>query len=374
MLMRSLLIVVAAGFAVACGNRPVPRTVPVQVRQIATEPDQSSSAAHAAPWEFRQGRWPDTVGSKVRVRWAAVLQGPVTRPLAVINGDIIAVAAGSVHRISQRGERLWETSVSADGIPRSLPEGIFVGNRNGVMSVLDPVSGTLAASHGGKDRIVSPPLIIKGQPYWVSLSGDMIGKEGFGLEMVIGPASDAASDGNRIISGTIDGTVAGVTVSGDYWRYQGPGPIIGHPVIADGLVFVPFGASSGRPGGIVALEAETGAHQWTSTIDFEPSASPAIGKHVVVPDKAGNVVALDRKHGGVRWRAPGRGPFTMQPMVLGNAVVAGDSSGRVHSFDMDDGGTIWTLDIESPVTGEGVVVGDSLVVGTANGQLVCIGT
>lgn len=368
-----LFIAVPCALALGCGSRTVPRTIPVQSPAVVDHAPAVSAVDPTAPWEHRQGRWADTVGAAVRIRWAAVVGGPVTRPLAIVDDGIVAVAAGSLHRISADGQRQWESPVSADGIPRALPEGIYVANRNGVMTVLDPGSGTVVASHGGKGRIVSPPLVVKGRPYWVSVAGLLLGPEGFQAEMLVGPASDAASDGRRIIVGAIDGAVVGFDLDGEPWQYQAPGPIIGHPVIGDAQVFVPYGSADGRPGGIVALTADQGTPLWTTTVDFEPSAPPALGKHLVVPDKAGTVVALDRGHGGVRWRAPGRGPFTMQPLVVGNAVVAGDSSGRVHSFDMDDGGTIWTVDIDSPVTGEGIIVGDSIVVGTASGQLVCLG-
>ena len=368
---HSLMLVVAA---CGCGERSVRRTIPVAVPDAVVE-QVEPTVPDEVPWDSRQGSWAAvSAAPPVSIRWSTQLSGPITRPIGLLKDGVVAVTAGSVHRMGKDGQLAWTAQISADGIPRLTEQGVLVANQNGVMSVVDPVSGSIVASHGGVGRVASAPLVLDGRLRWLTVGGVLMGIDGLSEELLPGPVSDAASSGGRLIAGNIHGDIVGYSKTLEPWASSAPGPVIGHPVVDRDTVYVPFGSSEGRPGGVVALSLASGERLWTTTVDFEPGAAPALGRHLFVPDKAGDLVALDRVHGGVRWRAPGRAPFTMQPLVSGAMVIAGDASGRLHSFDVDDGGTIWTIDLESAVTGEGVIMNDSIVVGTASGRVVCVGS
>lgn len=370
----ALLAVVSVG---GCSSPGVRRTIPVAERPAAVEMAaelEHLATSPASKWSQRQGRWIGNGPSgPVRILWSTQLGGPVTRPLTVFDRNIICTAGGRAFRHRIDGTEMWATRMSADGVPSAFSGGLYVANRNGIMSVVNPLDGSILASHGGRDTVASAPLELNGAVHWVDSSGNLVGPEGFSEPILDGPVSDAASTGETLFVGNIHGEVVAANREGSLWTYHGPGPIVAHPVVSEATVFVPYSAHDGQPGGIVALDVQSGAQQWITRLDFGPGGPAAIGRHLVVPDKSGDLVALDVSHGGVRWRVPGTAPFTIQPMVVGGRIVAGDASGRLHMFDGDDGGTIWTIDLGSPITGEGVLVDDIIIVGTADGRLVGIG-
>ena len=360
-----------------CAGGGVRRTIPVAAPKVHLEPTaELAETQHAdvPSWSMRQGRWAGNgLTGAMNIVWSTQLGGPITRPLTVFEGDVISTAAGKTFRHRGDGREVWATRMSADGVPSVFDHGLFVANRNGIMSVINPVDGSILASHGGRHPIASAPLELGGTIHWVDSEGTLVGPEGFSAPLIDGPVSDAASTGNTLVVGNIHGEITAAHRGGTLWVHKGPGPVIGHPVITESTVFVPFSARDGNPGGIVAIDLQSGSPVWTTPLDFEPGAPAALGRHLVVPDKSGDLVALDVAHGGVRWRVPGTAAFSIQPMILGDRIVAGDAAGRLHMFDGDDGGTIWTVDLGSPITGEGVLIHELIVVGTADGRLVGVG-
>jgi outer membrane protein assembly factor BamB len=238
------------------------------------------------------------------------------------------------------------------------------------MSVVDPATGGLTASYGGSGRVGTAPLEVGGRTVWFNSDGALNQAEGPSPSALDGPISDAASAGEVAILGNMFGEVAAVSLTERIWLSTLPGPVIAHPVVDGTRVYVPFGAKQGQPGGVAALNTETGAVLWSTRIQFEVGAAPALGRFLVVPGKAGGLVALDTEHGGVRWRTPDASPFTVQPIVFGGTVLAGDAQGGLQLVDMDDGGSVWRIDLGSPITGEGTALGETLVFGTADGRLV----
>jgi hypothetical protein len=347
----------------------VRRTVPIA--QAPTVKAEAVAVAPVAPWDRRQGRTELTPFSgPPSIQWSVDLGAPVTRPLTSFDGTVIAVAGGSLHRVGPGGERLWSAPMSADGVAREFGGAIFVANDLGAMSVVDPATGGLTASYGGSGRVGTAPLEVGGRTVWFNSDGALNQAEGPSPSALDGPISDAASAGEVAILGNMFGEVAAVSLTERIWLSTLPGPVIAHPVVDGNRVYVPFGAKQGQPGGVAALNTETGAVLWSTRIQFEVGAAPALGRFLVVPGKAGGLVALDTEHGGVRWRTPDASPFTVQPIVFGGTVLAGDAQGGLQLVDMDDGGSVWRIDLGSPITGEGTALGETLVFGTADGRLV----
>jgi outer membrane protein assembly factor BamB len=251
-----------------------------------------------------------------------------------------------------------------------MDTGIFVANSNGVMQVLDPATGALKASHGSQAAICTAPLLLSGVTTWMDHSGVMVTPTAQTSPLIEGPLSDGASDGHRLVIGNFFGEVCSLNMSGRHWTTVLPGPILGHPVIDEDRVYLAFGVNEATKGGIAALDMGTGEQLWVTVLSFEPGAPPALGTHLVVPGKSGELIALDRFHGGVRWRVPSRSPFTIQPLIIGDAVFAGDADGRLYRIDMDDGGTAWSVELGAPVSGEGVVIGNQMFFGTSDGRLI----
>jgi len=353
----------------ACRPQSVRRTVPVS--PVATVEVKVEAVAPVGPWDRRQGRTDlRSFSAAPSVKWSIDLGGPITRPLTSFDGTVLAVADGALHRVGPEGALLWSAPISAAGIPRKVGQSIFVANELGAMSEIDPATGGLVASYGGSGRVSTAPLSVAGRTIWFNSDGAMNQAEGPGPSVLDGPISDAASAGDTAVLGNMYGEVAAVSLSGRVWLSNLPGPVIAHPVVDGQRVYVPFGAKQGQPGGVAALDVETGAILWSMRLQFEAGAAPALGRFLVVPGKAGGLIALDTDHGGVRWRTPDASAFTVQPIVFDGTVLAGDAQGGLQLVDMDDGGSVWRIDLGSPITGEGAALGETLVFGTADGRLV----
>lgn len=365
---RVLVLICLMGCA--AGRHPVQHTVPppsFDQEEVTVE----ATVSALAPQGHRQGRWHGPSFSTVpSVSWSSVLGGPVTHPLTIVGPDLLAVAAGVVSRLGADGEVRWRAAIGASSSAVPMDTGIFVANGNGVMQVLDADTGTLKASHGSRAAISSVPLVLSGAASWMDHSGIIVTPTAQTEPLIEGPLSGAASDGHRLIVGNFFGEACSLSASGRHWTKVLPGPILGHPVIDEDRVYLAFGVNEATMGGIAALDLGTGEQIWLTVLSFEPGAPPALGTHLIVPGKSGELIAMDRTHGGVRWRVPSKAPFTIQPLVIGDAVFAGDASGRLYRFDMDDGGTVWSMDLGSTVTGEGVVVGNRMFFGTSDGRLV----
>ncbi len=365
-------LILGSWLSCACGERNIRRTIPRTAAE--TEVTATQNRVAESSWGHRQGRWDvPSISAAVGVKWTTHLGAPITRPLGLVGTDAIVVSGGNLGRYSPDGVKKWTTTVRADGVAREFSDGINIATENGVMYIINPENGELESAVGGTHSIMTAPLEVGSDVVWVDSEGVLHSKNAPPVDLLDGPVSDAATDGKHIVVGNIHGEVVAGSPDGRAWTHHGPAPIIAHPALHKGIAFVPFSAKDGIPGGIIALELSSGARVWTSHIGFEPGGAPAVGKHLIVPGKSGELVALDIGHGGVRWRAPGSGSFTMQPLVVENTVLAGDATGRLQLVDMDDGGTIWTLDIGSPLTGEGVITEGIIIVGTADGRLIGIG-
>ena len=365
---RSTLLVALLG----CGpaRQPGRHTVAAPNFDKSTQPTQRPTL-QPAPWSQRQGRWNGPPFSQPPpIAWTTMLGGPVTHPITTIDADLLVVSAGVVSRLGTDGRVRWRTAIGANGSAVPMDTGVFVANSNGVMQVLDGATGELKASHGSQAAISTAPLILSEVPTWMDHSGVMVTPTAQTDRLIEGPLSDGASDGHRMVVGNFFGEVCSINMSGIHWTTVLPGPILGHPVIHEDRVFVAFGVNEATKGGIAALDMGTGEQLWLTVLSFEPGAPPALGTHLIVPGKSGELIALDRIHGGVRWRVPSRSPFTIQPLIIADAVFAGDAEGRLFRIDMDDGGTVWSIDLGAPLTGEGVVIGDQMFFGTSDGRLI----
>ena len=305
-------------------------------------------------------------------RWTKNLGGPVRHPITTDGTHLFAVSSGAVHCFSADGTLKWRTEANADGAVLPHETGLYVPTGFGVMQVLDPSSGAIVTSHGGQVPVQSIPLWLGNSLAWVNKDGVIVTPQSTSAPALNGPASDAASDGQRLVVGNAMGEVVAASHGGPHWRLQLPGPIVAHPVIDEDKVYVAFGINDGQPGGIAAIRIVDGSLIWITHLRYGPGAAPALGTHVVVPGREAELVALDRSHGGIRWRSPGPAVFTVQPAVVGDAIYAGDAEGRVHRVDMADGGTAWSLELGAAITGAPVIVGDLIAVGTADGRIVAL--
>jgi outer membrane protein assembly factor BamB/predicted MPP superfamily phosphohydrolase len=148
------------------------------------------------------------------------------------------------------------------------------------------------------------------------------------------------------------------------------------PVIADGTVYVATtDLGDGGAGGVVALDAQTGAVRWRV-----PTTSPVRGGLAIAGDTVttveidGRVIALDAQTGAQRWTyalstgiTPQAGAAFAAPTADGRDIVVGHQR---HIAALADGRPQWTADpvpdgVDSQ-SAAALAVGDGIVVGTFN--------
>lgn len=138
----------------------------------------------------------------------------------------------------------------------------------------------------------------------------------------------------------------------ELWATPVGGPITGGPVIGGGRVVVAVAdLARGDAGGVVALDAATGANLWRTDTPAPVRAAPVIaGELVIVVQTSGLVVALDAASGDRRWqRALGDGIDPLISTVMASPAVDGDTVWVGHqrhfaALDVATGAERWSLD------------------------------
>jgi outer membrane protein assembly factor BamB len=161
------------------------------------------------------------------------------------------------------------------------------------------------------------------------------------------------------------------------------GAVVTTPVVVGpGEETVYVGTGDGR---VVALDAATGAVQWTAAVGAEVTAAPALaGGTLYVPTADGDLVAVAADGCGAAtcqalWKAPTGSRITVQPASAGGVVFTGSQDGTVRAFDADGCGAATCTELWSDATGANgisgapAVTGGRLYVGTGAGELVAYG-
>jgi|GEM_PF-1006480 len=228
----------------------------------------------------------------------------------------------------------------------------------------------------------STPAVVDGTAYVNSGSGTL--------------AAYDASDGTRLWSYTLEGGVTsssspvvvdgvvyvgGAVVHAVYasngtrkWTYSpdSPVPIDGFassPTVVDGTVYV--GKANGN---VVALDADTGATEWTASTGGAVISSPAVGpERVYVGSYDGSVYALNRQSGSVAWTSSAGGVYASPALASGTVYVSGLDN-RIHALDAETGDQRWQHDTGAGVYSSPAVADGTVYVGTLNNSLVALGT
>ena len=352
------------------GTRIIPVDTPERPPTANTVQNDSVSQA---PSYYRQGRWQsDAILRPPMQKWKVQTQGPIVHPLILSGTSLYAVAGGVVSKIKTNGQVVWANDLAADGPVTPADEGILVPTVTGTMQVVDPATGTIINSYGGFSSIRSPALPHAQTLAWVERDGILITANTQNGPYILGPVSDAASDGDHYIFGNIHQEVVCIRDFETAWTAQVPGPITGHPVIGQHVVFVSFAPGDSGPGGVAALDLANGSVKWLSHIGPAASAPISLGEFLVMATRTGELVALDPVHGRTRWSAPSPTMHTTKPAIVGDSIYIGDGMGRLHRYDMADGGRVWSVDLNAPITGDLVFTDDLIIVGTSDGFVVAL--
>lgn len=107
-------------------------------------------------------------------------------------------------------------------------------------------------------------------------------------------------------------------------------------------------------------------------------STPAVDRRTVyVATNAGELVAVDRRTGRLRWRRTLAGHTWGSPVVAGGVLVQGDCSGVLHAFDVRREGRrpreLWSVRLGGCIEATPAVWRGRIYVGTRGGALYAIG-
>lgn len=204
-----------------------------------------------------------------------------------------------------------------------------------------------------QDSILSAYDLVTGAPRWTYHPPD-----GY-----MQPHSLPGSDGETVYVAASRGWVYAIDAVAGTQRWQSrvvtDTPVVLYSAVASGRdVYAEFTVYSSRvngvpdSGGVVALNAQTGAVKWRF---YFPRGSPAeaprgteqvvvTGNTVVAPAQGASVYALDRQTGRVIWHSPPPpiSPGGVRPVTwFGDRVFAGSDAGFIYALDLEDGRQLW---------------------------------
>ncbi len=138
----------------------------------------------------------------------------------------------------------------------------------------------------------------------------------------------------------------------------------GAPVLDNTVLF-----ATSHKNRTVAIDGPSGQLMWSA----DHGGARGLGlsnSAVVVSDRQGNVVGLDRNTGGALWTQPGLlNRNTSAPAVQGDYAVVGDLDGVVHWLRLNDGAFAARQNLGGAIAGRPVAADGIVVVQTAKGQL-----
>lgn len=354
------------------GSRPVERVVaPIGLSdKIAVQADAAAEPIH---WPHRTGQWMGAGPARQpEVVWSNRLAGPVVHPLTSDGETVFVVAGGTVYAMDAQGVKRWTAEVRAAGPAVVAGEEVLVPQDGGRVVILSKSTGQVVRETEPTGRTVAAPAVADGVVVWTTVDGILATSDGGRQRIATAALTDMASEGGDIYVGSKVAEAIRVDRSGVVWRTALPGPAVAHPVIGPSVVYVPYSASAQDSGGVAALSKSDGRLMWTASVKGGPAAAPALGDLLVVPGRAGELLGIDPEHGGVRWKTPGYGAFTVQPLIAAGMTYAGNADGRMHRVDLHDGGIAWSVDLSGTITGDPALMAGRIYVGMVDGRILCL--
>ncbi len=340
--------------------------------------DITPSVSVKALWTASVGKGEDTLG---------IGQHPV-----VVDGRVFAAAVeGGVSALDlQTGQQAWryDSKLPLSGGPGAGEGLVVVGSLEGDVIALDAADGHEKWKAKLNNEILSAPVVSGGMVFVHSNDGRLT-------------AFDAASGERRWFHA---GDMPALTVRGNASVTMGPG-----------IVFL-----AGDNGSVTALNAQNGNVMWSTPV-AEPDgrselermvdvdAAPALegtalfassyknhtvaidgpsgqvlwesdrggargvglsNSAVVITDRDGNVVGLDKNTGGSLWQQDGlRNRKVTAPAVQGDYAVVGDYKGVLHWIRLNDGAFAARSKLGDAVSGRPVVSGEIVVAQSSDGKL-----
>jgi outer membrane protein assembly factor BamB/HEAT repeat protein len=149
------------------------------------------------------------------------------------------------------------------------------------------------------------------------------------------------------------------------WSYSAKGPIMGSPVVANGMVFV-----GSRDGNLYALDAKRGTEQWHLRTGDRIESTPAVnGNRVFVGSHDGKLYAAATETGRRLWQKDLGSPIRSSVTLADDRLFVGNRAGQIVSLYAETGDQLWRVDTRAEVSSSAAVSNGMLVVGSWDGSL-----
>jgi outer membrane protein assembly factor BamB len=299
----------------------------------------------------------------------------------VYQGQVIVMdTAGSLAAYSlSGGGRAWSANLRPEG-ERGGGYGGGIAADGGVLVAatpfrkvygVDPRSGGILWTADMNAPARSAPTVANGRAFVVSADNVLHGfdiSDGSSLWTFTGSGSQAgilgnaspAVVGNSVIVPYSTGELIAFNVetgepqwfdaltgASRFTTVSGLNDVIARPVVYEGVVYAI--SVSGR---MIAVNARTGERLWAQNV--ASAHTPAVaGNSIFVTTLNGDVVALDRANGKLRWRqslsGEGQGADLAGPLLAGGRLWVGTSDGRMITLNPSDGSVASSHSIGNPV-------------------------
>lgn len=260
-----------------------------------------------------------------------------------LEGEVVALGAAD-------GQEKWTAKVNNEVLSAPAIGGgmVFVHSNDGRVTAFDAETGARRWFHS----VEAPSLTVRGS------SGITLGP---GLLFVGGDNGTLTAlnmnDGNVLWS-------TPVAEADGRSELERMADVDAAPVLEGATLF-----ATSYKGRTVAIDGPSGQVMWTSDHGGARGAGVS-NSAVVVTDKGGLVVGLDKNSGGSLWQQSGLANRNVSaPAVQGDYAVVGDLDGVLHWLRLNDGAFAARSKLGDAVTGRPVVADGILVVQSRDGKL-----
>jgi outer membrane protein assembly factor BamB len=341
--------------------------------------DFTASAKVNKLWSVSAGKGEDRLGIGQQ---PAVLDGNVYA--AAVDGGVSAYALSSGAQLwhhESKGARLSGGPGAGDGL-------VVVGGLEGEVVALNAADGQEKWTAKVGNEVLSAPAIGGGMVFVHSNDGRVTAFDaGTGarrwFHSVESPALTVRGTGGITLGpgivfvGGDNGTLTALNMNDGNVLWSTPvaqadgrtelermADVDAAPVLEGTTLF-----ASSYKGRTVAIDGPSGQVMWTS--DHGGARGAAISNSaVVVTDKGGMVVGLDKNSGGSLWQQSGLANRNVSaPAVQGDYAVVGDLDGVLHWLRLNDGAFAARSKMGDAIVGRPVVADGVLVVQSRDGKL-----
>lgn len=170
------------------------------------------------------------------------------------------------------------------------------------------------------------------------------------------------SDGNLFSLSILDGQID--------WVYMTNGPIYAPPAVSGEAVFCPS-----SDGSLYAIQARTGALLWKFSTQGALHSSPTVdGDRIFFGSTDGKLYAVDRTNGAPLWQDGilTSGTVESQPAVADGRVIFGSGDGRVYALSAETGGQFWRFSTSDAIYSRVLMDNENVLITSSGGSLIAV--